>query len=231
MGSDSKKPFKFAETSVSHPDRELIIGQMISVSPKEGIQFAAMVTRLSPEQIYIRLVRPSPKQPLQEGECIKVKCWNVEQAFYFESKILKMIDIGNEELAISRPREGVALQRRKAYRVHEPIPLAFTVIEANENNLVGEGVSTKVTSLTVGGLAFETSLPLKDGDKLDMNLRLPPSQVVNVVASVLRVSQNEDLFSVSVKFFQLDVQGQNTLLLFLAQSRPPDETLDAMWVG
>ena len=41
----------------------------------------------------------------------------------------------------------------------------------------------------------------------------------------------ESLDAVTVKFFQLDVEGQNQLLLFLAQSRPPDEKLDALWVG
>ena len=39
----------------------------------------------------------------------------------------------------------------------------------------------------------------------------------------------ESLDAVTVKFFQLDVEGQNQLLLFLAQSRPPDEKLDALW--
>ena len=93
----------------------------------------------------------------------------------------------------------------------------------------------EIRDLTVGGLAFETELYLEAGDKLDMNLELPPSQTINALGSVIRclpVEREEgSLNAISMKFFQLDVEGQNQLLLFLAQSRPPDEKLDALWVG
>ncbi len=105
---------------------------------------------------------------------------------------------------------------------------------ASSTQIIGEEVlDAEIKDLTIGGLAFETDLPLKAGDKLDMNLRLPSSKVVNAVGSVIRSTQRdeESLYTVAVKFFQLDREGQNTLLLFLSESRTPDETLDALWVG
>lgn len=141
------------------------------------------------------------------------------------ARVHKITDSAHEETVISTPDIGIALQRRKYYRVHEPLPFSFTVIEADDDNLIGKDViDTEIKDLSVGGLAFETRLPLKTGDRLDMNLELSPSQVVNAVGSVLRVSQNEDLHSVSVTFFLMDLEDQQTLLLFLAESRLPDAT-------
>ena len=208
---------------------------MVSVSLQETIQLAATVTKISDNQIGLGLIRPSPKRPIQKGEQVRIKSWDLDEAFYFESKVLQVSGASNEQFQISKPREGVVLQRRKVYRVHEPVPFSFTIIEATETQIVGEEVlDAEIKDLTVGGLSFETDLPLEAGDKLDMNLRLPPSQVVNAVGSVLRIVKKRDeksLNTVPVRFFQLDVGGQNTLLLFLSQSCPPDETLDALWVG
>ncbi len=203
---------------------------MVSVSLQETIQLAATVTKISDNQIEFHLARPSVKHPIQEGEQVRIKCWDLDEVFYFESKVS---GAGNDLFEISEPREGVMLQRRKIYRVHDPIPLSFTIIEAAETEIIGEEIlDAETKDLTIGGLAFETDLPLKVGDKLDMNLRLSPSRVVNVVGSVLRSSQrNEESFHrVAVKSFQLNIEDQNTLLLFLSQRRTLDKPLNALWV-
>ena len=223
----------YAETKVSHPARQLESGQMVSVSLQETIQLAATVTEISDSQIGFHLARPSEKHPIKKGGKVRIKYWDLDEAFFFESKVLQVSGAGNDQFEISEPREGVTLERRKIYRVNGPIPLSFTIIKATETQIIGEEIlDAEIKNLTLGGLTFETSLPLKTGDKLDMNLRLPPSQVVNAVGSVLRSEQRdeESLHAVSVKFFQLDIESQNRLLLFMSQSRTPDETLDALRV-
>lgn len=62
MGSDKETVLGFSETSVSHSDGELKIGQMISVSPRKGLQFAATVTKIFPDLIWIRLFKSNPKK-------------------------------------------------------------------------------------------------------------------------------------------------------------------------
>ena len=231
------RDFRHAEVPILQPDRQLIVGQVISISPvKEGSALAAIVRKISPDQIWLDLAMPTSQHPMQEGEQVRIKSWNEDEAFYFESKILKVFGSTNEQLEISIPREGVAIQRRKTYRVQGPIPFSFTIIEAAETQLIGQEVpGSEIRNLTVGGLAFDTSLPLKGGDKLDMNLQLSPSQQVNAVGSVIRCSPVEQdgksLNSAAVKFFQLDVEAQRTLLMFLAQSGPRDDELDTLSVG
>ena len=226
----------YAETKVLRPARQLKRGQMVSVSPQDTIQLAAVVTKISDNQIEFRLAKLSTEHPIQKGEQVRIKCWDLDEAIYFDSEVLQVSvsGAGNDQFEISEPREGVALQRRKIYRVHDPIPLSFTIIDATETQIIGEEIlDAKIKDFTLGGLAFETDLPLKAGNKLDMNLRLSSSKVVNAVGSVLRSSQRdeESLYTVAVKFFQLDREDQNTLLLFLSESRTPDETLDALWLG
>ena len=221
---------------MSRTDRDLRVGQMVSVSPEAKIQLAATVARTPRDRLVLRLIRPSTTHPIQKGEQVRIKCWDLEEAFYFECQVLEVSGTNDDHLVIPKPRAGVVIQRRKAYRVHEPIPLSFTVIEAADREMVGRDFpDLRIRDLTVGGLAFETELFMEAGDKLDMNLELPPSQTVNALGSVIRclpVEREEgSLNAVSMKFFQLDIEGQNRLLLFLAQSRPPDEQLDALWVG
>jgi len=202
----------YTETKILLPARQLKRGQMVSVSPQDTIRLAAVVTKISDNQIEFRLAKLSTEHPIQEGEQVRIKCWDLDEAFYFDSKVLQVSVSGasNDQFEISEPREGVALQRRKIFRVHDPIPLSFTIIEANETQLIGEEVlDVEIKDVTLGGLAFETDLPLKAGDKLDMNLRLPSSKVVNAVGSVIRSTQRdeESLYTVAVKFFQLDREG------------------------
>ena len=228
QGERTAPLFRYAETKVPRPARQLKSGQMVSVSPQETIQLAATVTKISDNEIGFRLARPSAKHPIEEGEQVRIKYWDLNEASYFESKVLQVSGGGNDQFEISQPREGVRLQRRKMYRVQGPFPLSLTIIEATEAPIIGEEVlDAEIKDLSLGGLAFETNLPLEEGDKLDMNLRLSPSQVVNAVGSVLRSSQRdeESLHTVAVKFFQLDREDQSTLLLFLSQNQTPDETL------
>jgi hypothetical protein len=103
------------------------------------------------------------------------------------------------------------------------MPFSFSVIDAAEKSLIGEKIAkAKTQNISVAGLRFETSLGLRTGDKLEMNLRLPASQVVKAVGWVVRteaVPQNGKVVSaVAMQFLQLQEEDQIQLLEFLAQS-------------
>ncbi|MDA2930268.1 PilZ domain-containing protein [Acidobacteria bacterium AH-259-O06] len=115
------------------------------------------------------------------------------------------------------------MERRKSLRVSSSIPLSFMVIDADQTYLIGERVLNVATqNITVGGLRFETSLPLKVGDTLEMNLHLSPSQQVNAVGWVVLSEPVERggkyVNSVALEFLQVEAEEQKQLLQFLAQS-------------
>ncbi len=103
--------------------------------------------------------------------------------------------------------EGVTAQGRKSYRVRARIPLFLTVIDAAVSQLVGEHfVNFKTQNIGVGGLEFETNLPLKVRDKVALKVHFKPSCEIDAVGSILRSTQvereGEKLNSVALEFLQ-----------------------------
>ena len=157
-----------------------------------------------------------------------MKFWNEQEAYYFQSRILQVEAETDEQwIAIARPHEGVAVQTRTTFRVNESIPLSFTVVEAHRMELIGQEVpNARTRNITVGALAFDTTVPLEVGDRLDMKLQLSGSRAVSAMGTVIRCSSLESnpggTRSIALKFFQLDAQEQSELLQFLVHNRPSD---------
>ena len=213
---DRNREFQFANVLVSTPDRYLTTGMTISVSPVSlRFELAATVRKLMADEIWLELVRPTSEHPFQSGDPLRVKFWDETVAFYFDSEALTIGSPSNQDLTIKRASEGVSVQRRKAYRVRETIPFSFTVVDAQQNELVGEKVCNAQTKdISVGGLAFRTPLPLKIKDKLEITLFLPTFKRV----------------AAALEFLHYEAEDQNRLMLFLAQTHEAP-TDDVFWTG
>ena len=123
------------------------------------------------------------------------------------------------EVSIDR---GVVVQRRKFCRVCLPIPFSFTVIGAAESQLISKKVLKGITrNISAGGLVFETSLPLKVGDQLALNLHLSSSSNFDTRGWVVRSqpveSRGDDLQSIALMFQQREAKEQDRLVKSLAQ--------------
>jgi c-di-GMP-binding flagellar brake protein YcgR len=211
----------FAKISIEGPDRYLRVGLKLSIAPllKPSAELAATVTQISADQIDFELLRSTSERSFREGDRVRVKYWE-DAVYYFDSQILTVSGSADEKVAVSRPAEGISVQRRKTARVRVAIPFSFTVITAKETELIGEIVhDCQTQNISLGGLKFETSLPLALGDRLEIDLHLTPSQFVNAVGWVVRSETVEhdgkSLHSVAMEFLQLDGEEQNQLLLFL----------------
>jgi len=204
-------------------DLYLKIGMAVSVQGKSQQELAATVVAISPGLLRLELSRPSSQTPFQAGEKVGIKYWDTKAVlYYWDSKVMKISGPESQHVTIAVGRSAV-LQRRKSYRVRLPIPFSFTVIYAAESQLIDEKVRDSTTqNISVGGLAFETSLPLQREDKLEMHLSLSSSQKVNVLGWVVRsepVKRNgENLHSLALMFLQLEAEEQSQLLSFLAQA-------------
>ncbi len=94
----------------------------------------------------------STTHPIRKGEQVRIKCWDLEETFYFDCKVLKVVGTGDDLQVIPKPRSSVVIQRRKVYRVHEPFPLSFTVIEAVDREMLGRDFpDVEIQDLKVGG--------------------------------------------------------------------------------
>ncbi len=102
-----------------------------------------------------------------------------------------------------------------------PIPFSFTVIGAAESQLISKKVLKGTTqNISAGGLVFETSLALKVGDQLALNLHLPSSSNFDTRGWVVRSrpaeNRGDDLQSIALMFQQREAKEQERLVKFLA---------------
>ncbi len=72
----------------------------------------ATIETISPDKISLRLLRPGPRLPLQEGERVRIKCSTDKALYFWEAKILKVPDSSKQQVTISILGAGVTLQRR-----------------------------------------------------------------------------------------------------------------------
>jgi c-di-GMP-binding flagellar brake protein YcgR len=202
----------------------LKVGLAVSIQGSSQEEFAASVATSRPDEIWLGLSRPCSKSPFQKGDRVRIKYWNEGSIVYcWDADVIQIAGAGHQHVAIVMRGSGITIQRRRYYRVNSTIPFSFSVIDAAETHLIGERFSkAKTQNISVAGLRFETSLGLKVGDKLEMNLRLPGSQVVNAVGWVVRTEavpkKDRVLSAVALQFLQLEEDDQIQLLEFLAQS-------------
>jgi hypothetical protein len=99
------------------------------------------------------------------------------------------------------------------------LPFSFTVVDAAEAGLNGQEFhDAKTKNISAGGLLFETGLPLKVGDRLDLALLAPelsegiPGLVVR--AESLETSESQAKL-IAVQFSQLEGETGTLILGFL----------------
>ena len=205
-------------------DQGLKIGLAVSIQGSSQEEFAASVATSCSDEIWLELSRPCLELPFQRGERVRIKYWNEQAIVYcWDADIIQIAGTGNQHVAIAMRGKGITIQRRRYHRVEYAIPFSFSVIDAAEAGLIGEKFAkAKTQNISVAGLRFETSLGLKAGDKLEMNLRLSTSQSVKAVGWVVRTEavpkKDKVLNAVALQFLQLHEEDQIQLLEFLAQS-------------
>ena len=206
------------EPSTSGPGAYPKTGLAISIHVKSKGEIPASVTQSSPNEICLKLARPVWPLPFRKGSQVRIKYWNEQAITYFwEAEILKA---SKRNVVVALLGGGITVQRRQSYRVRTQIRLACTVIDAVDRYLVGEEFNCKTKDISVGGLAFETHLPLDAGDRLAVRIHFSPSHQIDVVGWIVRATpierHGEVINSVALQFLHCEAKDQNHLLRFLA---------------
>ena len=206
------------EPSTSSPGAYPRTGSAISIHVKSKGEVPATVTQSSPNEVCLELARPIWPLPFRKGSQVRIKYWDEGAiAYFWEAKILKA---AKRSVVAKLLGGGITVQRRLSYRVRTQIRLACTVIDAADRYLVGEEFNCKTKDLSVGGLAFETHLPLDEGDRLAVRIHFSPTNQIDVVGWILRATpiecHGEVINSVALQFLHCEAKDQNHLLRFLA---------------
>ncbi len=204
-------------------------GLAVSIQEESGEALAATVETLSSRSISLKLSRPTPEPSFQSGDRVWMKYWDEGATVYrWEARVAEIQGPENQKVVLSISGKEVLVQRRKSYRARVQIPCSITVVDAVDTKLIGaKALECTTKNVSVAGLAFDTDLPLKVGDKLALRLDLDPSQQVNAVGWVVRSERTKRkeyqhvtimtklINLVAVNFLQLKAEEQNHLLLFL----------------
>ncbi len=197
------------------------IGSTISIHVKSKGEIPAMVVASSSDEVRLELARPLWPLPFRKGSQVRIKYWDEGAiAYFWEARILKA---AKRTVVAKLLGGGITVQRRQSYRLHTQVRLACTVIDATELYLVGEEFKCKTKDISVGGLAFETYLPLDAGDRLAVKIHFSATHQIDVVGWILRATpierNGEVINTVAVQFLQCEAQDQNHLLRFLAHGQ------------
>ncbi|MCZ6769410.1 MAG: PilZ domain-containing protein [Acidobacteria bacterium] len=176
------------------------------------------MTQSSPNEVCLELARPVWPLPFRKGSRVRIKYWDEGAiAYFWEAKILKA---SKRNVVAKLLGGGITVQRRQSYRVRTQVRLACTIIDAADHYLVGEEFKCKTKDISLGGLTFETYLPLDAGDRLAMRIHFSSSNQIDVVGWILRatpIERDGDVINtVAVQFLQCEAKDQNHLLRFLA---------------
>ncbi len=204
-------------------------GLAVSLQEESGEAVAATIEALSPRSISLKLSRPTPEPSFKTGDRVWMKYWDEGATVYrWETRVAEIQGPENQKVVLSIGNKEVLVQRRKSYRIRLQIPFSLTVVDAVDTELIGaKALECTTIDVSVAGLAFDTDLSLKVGDKLALCLNLDPSLQVNAVGWVVRSEptkrkeyQHGTIMTkvinfVAVNFLQLEAEEQNHLLRFL----------------
>lgn len=203
-------------------DLYLKIGLALTIQGQAEGELEATLKTISPGQLGLELSRPTLRLPFQKGEKVGIRYWDRGAIVYsWDAEVVGTTGLRKQRVEVSIDR-GVVVQRRKSCRVCLPIPFSFTVIGAAESQLISKKVLKGTTqNISAGGLVFETSLALKVGDQLALNLHLPSSSNFDTRGWVVRSrpaeNRGDDLQSIALMFQQREAKEQARLVKFLAR--------------
>ena len=193
-------------------------GSTISIHVKSKGEIPAIVATSSPDEVTLELARPLWPLPFRKGSQVRIKYWDEGAiAYFWEARILKA---AKTRVVVKLLGGGITVQRRQSYRLRTQVRLTCTVIDAAEHHLVGEEFKCTTKDISVGGLAFETYLPLDAGDRLAVRIHFSSTHKIDVAGWILRATpierNGEVINTVAVQFLQCEAKDQNHLLRFLA---------------
>ena len=213
---------KEPEPSASSPCTYPRTGSVISIHVKSKGEIPATVTRGSPDEVDLELARPIWPLPFRKGSQVRIKYWDETAiAYFWKATIVKAAE---RDVVAKLLGGGITVQRRKSYRVRTRVRLDCTVIDAASHHLIlGEEFKCETKDISEGGLAFETHLPLDEGDRLAVRIHFSPSNQIDVVGRIVRATpikrHREVLNSVALQFLLCEAKDQHRLLRFLAHAK------------
>ena len=180
----------------------------------------ASVAEISESAIKFTLSKGGKAPKFKEEEQVRLKYWDERGVYFCAATVIKS---PGSEVIVEIIGEPVAMQRRGVSRLLSEIPIAFKVTEAVHKGLASQKVyESQTRNISAGGLSFDTTIPLKETDLLELELTLPSSEKIGTAAEVVTAvkmqREGKSLNTIGVEFFELPAETRGQLLEFLIQA-------------
>ena len=210
-----------SEETTKGPDSRLQV-EFPLVIEKGDKQCVASVAEISENAIKLTLSKGGKALKFKEEEQVRLKYWDQRGVYFCAATV---VSSSGSEVAVSIIGEPVAMQRRGGvFRLFSEIPIAFKVTEAVHKGLASQKVyESQTRNISAGGLSFDTTIPLKETDLLELELTLPSSEKIGTAAEVVTAEkvqrEGKSLIAIGVEFFELPAETRGQLLEFLVEGK------------
>ena len=229
--SDSSLDHLRRELAAVGPQDRLRKGAEMSLSSatwNDDQQLSASVVSIFDHEIWLKLPQSVSGYSLNEGDGISIRFWDNHSAYRSDTKILAVSTGEEEHLAIAVPEQFTELEARQHPRTRLKASFAFSVLRGPTMHTPQDHLfPSKTSDICVGGLRFETAVPLQAGHQLQVHFPVSNSEKVGAalkVVSTRRFAQEGDTVnSVGAQFLGLPLEDQIKILEFLIDSEEPSE--------
>jgi c-di-GMP-binding flagellar brake protein YcgR len=205
----------------------LQVSQAVSVEATSDSGSASVasgvVSASTAESLSIRF--PDLKQPLAgfvAGRTVKVRVSNQHGVHTATTRVLQVMTAPYIFITIVAPTGFATQQQREFFRVAVKLPVSCTIVEAADHDAIGRQDSdARSSDISAGGMRLSTTLPLKLGDRVELQLKsgLPRVTTPRLYAQVLRVGPGETrargAITVGLKFVYANQREQDSVMLLM----------------
>jgi len=189
------------------------------------MQGKATVTLLTETEIIVDFL-PGKKVPqFEEGGKIRLRYWDEGGIYICSGEVLRTSGSSLVMLVLSEP---IAMQRRVVTRLALEVPMSLQVTEASHQGLASSKVyETHTRNLSGRGVSFDTGLPMRSGDIVELQINLPSEKIGvtgEVVSSEKVLRDGKGVNSVGVEFFDMPSDTRSKLMEFLLESTPDHDS-------
>lgn len=184
-------------------------------------QVSAVISKFSDDIAHLEISKPLPSVPFKAGEKIRLTYWDEEAIYVHDAEVQEVSGKKGDSIVVSIPGEPVSIQRRSAPRVRVSLPFSFKVLDASYNRIISDQLhKSKTMDISLTGLRFDTNLPFKEGDQLEVAIQVARGEAVSLRSTVSSISRSDGKgrspFVVGVEFFDLSAEERRKLSEFLS---------------
>lgn len=136
-------------------------------------------------------IRQSGDLHLEIGDNVEVNYCRKDAAYSFKASILDLFEGESNSIKIARQSDTQRIQRRRFVRLDISGKMTYRIIKSDDSQPVGPGLEMhgNLLNISAGGVLFESSSKIAEGDILVLTFSLKARHTLNNILAVVKRSE------------------------------------------